>query len=102
MECLAEGSNKRFHPGFPATSPYVTSIGGTDFSTPGSIGAETAWSGSGGGFSDTFVIPKYQAAAVAKYKETRIYQISQSGTTLVVVFQMLLLWVATKTNIASL
>ena len=65
-----EGSNKRFHPGFPATSPYVTSIGGTDFSTPGSIGAETAWSGSGGGFSDTFVIPKYQAAAVAKYKET--------------------------------
>tara|TARA_B110000008_G_C16943240_1_gene553352 strand:+ start:171 stop:1904 length:1734 start_codon:yes stop_codon:yes gene_type:complete len=64
------GSNKRFHPGFPATSPYVTSVGGTDFSTPGSIGSETAWSGSGGGFSDTFGIPKYQADAVAAYKKT--------------------------------
>jgi tripeptidyl-peptidase I len=64
------GSGKRFHPSFPATSPYVTSVGGTNFATPGTIGAETAWSGSGGGFSDTFGIPKYQADAVAAYKKT--------------------------------
>jgi tripeptidyl-peptidase-1 len=37
---------KVFHPDFPAGSPYITSVGGTDFSAKGVIGAETAW-GSG-------------------------------------------------------
>merc|ERR1719161_2858628 len=42
-----------FHPDFPAGSPYITAVGGTDF-LGSSIGEETAWELSGGGFSDTF------------------------------------------------
>ena len=41
----------KFHPDFPAASPYITAVGGTDFETKGVIGAETAWSAGGGGFS---------------------------------------------------
>ncbi len=63
-----DGSSRRFHPGFPATSPYVTTVGGTDFATKNTIGEETTWWGSGGGFSDAFAIPDYQSAAVAAYK----------------------------------
>ena len=59
-----------FHPDFPAASPYVTAVGGTDFSTQSTIGEETAWDASGGGFSNTFEIPSYQADAVATYKST--------------------------------
>ena len=47
---------------------YVTAVGGTDFVDKGVIGPEAAWLGSGGGFSDVFPIPPYQAAAVAGYK----------------------------------
>eukprot|EP00937_MAST-01D_sp_MAST-1D-sp2_P001078 g1078.t1 len=61
------GSSKRFHAGFPCSSPYVTCVGGTNFATKNVVGAETAWSGSGGGFSDHFGIPSYQAEAVAGY-----------------------------------
>merc|ERR1712194_755752 len=60
-------SHSRFHPDFPAASPYITAVGGTDFAGS-SIGDETAWSDGGGGFSDTFDIPEYQKAAVAAYK----------------------------------
>lgn len=59
---------KRYCAGFPASSPYVTSVGGTDFVVRSEIGPEAAWLGSGGGFSDVFPIPPYQAAAVAAYK----------------------------------
>merc|ERR1712039_27735 len=59
--------HSRFHPDFPAGSPYITAVGGTDFEGT-DIGDETAWSGSGGGFSDTFAAPAYQAEAVAAYK----------------------------------
>jgi len=57
----------RFKPDFPAGSPYITSVGGTDFKTY-SIGDECAWTNGGGGFSDTFDIPDYQKSAVAAYK----------------------------------
>lgn len=60
-------THSRFHPDFPGASPYITTVGGTDFAGA-DIGDETAWSGSGGGFSDTFAIPAYQADAVAAYK----------------------------------
>ena len=60
----------KFHPDFPAASPYITAVGGTDFETKGVIGAETAWTAGGGGFSDTFAIPDYQASAVAGYKSS--------------------------------
>jgi len=66
-EGCGSGARKRFKPDFPGGSPYHTSVGGTDFYTS-SIGEEQAWRSGGGGFSDTFAIPEYQADAVAKYK----------------------------------
>lgn len=57
----------RFKPDFPAASPYITAVGGTDFLSD-SVGEEQVWSSTGGGFSDTFDIPAYQADVVAAYK----------------------------------
>jgi len=57
-----------YHPDFPASSPYITAVGGTDFEVESVIGEEKAWKDGGGGFSNTFPIPSYQAAAVAAYK----------------------------------
>ncbi|KAL1500319.1 hypothetical protein AB1Y20_012985 [Prymnesium parvum] len=62
-----EGSGSRYHPDFPAASPYITAVGGTDFVTTGVIGAEKAWSQGGGGFSDAFPMPAYQKEAVEAY-----------------------------------
>jgi len=59
-----------YHPDFPASSPYITAVGGTDFKVESVIGEETAWKDGGGGFSNTFAIPSYQADAVATYKNT--------------------------------
>jgi len=59
-------THSRFHPDFPAASPYITAVGGTDFAGS-SIGDETAWKSGGGGFSDTFAQPSYQKEAVAAY-----------------------------------
>jgi len=64
------GKGVRFHPDFPSGSPYITSVGGTDFVTRSIIGDEKAWQSGGGGFSDTFPIPDYQKDAVAKYKSS--------------------------------
>lgn len=59
-------NHARFHPDFPAASPYITAVGGTDFAGT-EIGDETAWKSGGGGFSDTFAQPSYQKEAVAAY-----------------------------------
>jgi len=67
--CGREGCgffSKKFHPDFPASSPYITAVGGTDFLT-NDIGDETAWEEGGGGFSNTFSPPDYQKAAVQGY-----------------------------------
>jgi tripeptidyl-peptidase-1 len=61
------GVGKTYHPDFPAASPYVTAVGGTDFSTKSVIGPESAWSCGGGGFSDTFSQPSWQQSAVQQY-----------------------------------
>lgn len=61
------GVGKTYNPDFPASSPYVTSVGGTDFSTKSVIGAESAWSCGGGGFSDTFAQPSWQSSVVQSY-----------------------------------
>jgi len=69
--CGREGCGfffKKFHPDFPAGSPYITAVGGTNFATQGVIGDEEAWAEGGGGFSDTFDIPSYQTSFVAAYK----------------------------------
>jgi len=71
--CGREGCGllfKSFKPDFPAASPYVTAVGGTDFAQKSVVGQEKAWSSSGGGFSNTFGIPSYQAGAVQHYKRT--------------------------------
>jgi len=65
-----EGVGRKYHPDFPGGSPYITVVGGTDFAESGVIGDEKAWNDGGGGFSDTFTIPSYQADAVAQYKKT--------------------------------
>eukprot|EP00040_Diaphanoeca_grandis_P001857 m.19799 g.19799 ORF g.19799 m.19799 type:complete len:634 (-) comp12617_c0_seq1:235-2136(-) len=62
-----EGPGKVFHPDFPAASPYITAVGGTDFVTKSVIGPEKVWSQGGGGFSDTFPMPDFQQDAVRNY-----------------------------------
>merc|ERR1712039_133856 len=61
------GGDGKFHPDFPAASPYVTAVGGTDFAQKSVIGAERAWVSGGGGFSDHFSAPAYQQEAVSGY-----------------------------------
>lgn len=52
------------HVDFPASSPYALGCGGTTLTASGSsIGSETAWSDSGGGVSDFFALPAWQANA---------------------------------------
>ncbi|MDQ1534192.1 MAG: hypothetical protein QOF28_1953, partial [Actinomycetota bacterium] len=47
---------------YPATSPYVVSVGGTNLNLSGSFGyvSERAWSGSGTGCSEVFGRPSWQ------------------------------------------
>jgi tripeptidyl-peptidase I len=71
--CGREGCGifkKRFKPDFPGGSPYITVVGGTNFHNAG-IGEEEVWNDGGGGFSDNFPIPQYQASAVAAYKNNK-------------------------------
>jgi tripeptidyl-peptidase-1 len=56
------GPCSKFIPTFPAASPWVTAVGGTQASAP-----ETAAGFSGGGFSNYFARPAYQNASVANY-----------------------------------
>jgi tripeptidyl-peptidase I len=60
-----------FNPSFPATCPYVTAVGATQIKPGASVTApEVACETviySGGGFSNVFAQPSYQAAAVATY-----------------------------------
>lgn len=57
-----------FNPAFPASSPYVTSVGGTDFKDGGDFSkGEVGSQYSGGGFSLNFPRPQYQDAAVQSY-----------------------------------
>ncbi|KAF2836705.1 subtilisin-like protein [Patellaria atrata CBS 101060] len=63
-----DGSNApEFNPIFPATCPYILSIGGTQAVNP-----EVAWEGSSGGFSNYFPRPPYQDAAVETYLNTQV------------------------------
>jgi tripeptidyl-peptidase-1 len=58
-----------FNPDFPAASPYILAVGGSDLSTT-SIGPETCCADSGGGFSNYFSRPSYQDSAVKTYFAT--------------------------------
>ncbi|KAJ5124293.1 uncharacterized protein N7515_008118 [Penicillium bovifimosum] len=58
-----DGTNQtRFLPGYPASCPFVTSVGGTEGSNP-----ERAVPFSSGGFSEVFPRPAYQEQAVEGY-----------------------------------
>ncbi|CAL3971136.1 unnamed protein product [Diplocarpon coronariae] len=59
------GSTTTFTTSFPASCPWVTTVGGTTRNGP-----EQAWTGSGGGFSRRFAQPAYQAAAVERWLAT--------------------------------
>ncbi|KAF5363393.1 hypothetical protein D9756_000248 [Leucocoprinus leucothites] len=65
QQCFTnDGKNTtRFIPGFPATCPFVTSVGGTAFIPEVAVSRFF----SGGGFSDYFARPKYQDKVVTKY-----------------------------------
>ncbi|KAL7943618.1 peptidase S8/S53 domain-containing protein [Trichoderma barbatum] len=66
--CVATNSTTpQFNPIFPATCPYVTSVGGTVSFNP-----EVAWDGSSGGFSYYFSRPWYQEEAVGNYLEKHV------------------------------
>ncbi|KAF5373905.1 hypothetical protein D9758_000883 [Tetrapyrgos nigripes] len=58
-----DGANQtRFQPAFPASCPWVTTVGGTTGVSP-----EVVADFSGGGFSNLFARPDYQADAVSEY-----------------------------------
>uniref|UniRef100_A0A8C9XGY3 Tripeptidyl-peptidase 1 n=1 Tax=Sander lucioperca TaxID=283035 RepID=A0A8C9XGY3_SANLU len=59
-----------FRPSFPASSPYVTTVGGTSFKNPFKVTYEVTDYISGGGFSNVFKMPDYQASAVDGYLKT--------------------------------
>jgi tripeptidyl-peptidase I len=68
------GTRGTFNPSFPSTCPYVTSVGATQIVPGASVTApeeacETVIY-SGGGFSNVFAQPNYQASAVANYYAT--------------------------------
>ena len=59
----------KMHPGWPASSPWVTSVGGTRFIEQGIGNSEMATDrfGTGGGFSFRFAQPSWQAGEAATY-----------------------------------
>ncbi|KZT63388.1 subtilisin-like protein [Daedalea quercina L-15889] len=60
-----------FGPSFPATCPYVTSVGATEINTSSPAQESAAYVSpqvsSGGGFSNVFALPSYQKSAVQDY-----------------------------------
>ncbi|XP_015745902.1 tripeptidyl-peptidase 1 [Python bivittatus] len=64
------GGQHVFRPSFPASSPFVTTVGGTSFQQPFLVGAEVTDYISGGGFSNVFPMPDYQATAVKHFLST--------------------------------
>ncbi|KAH7904514.1 peptidase S8/S53 domain-containing protein [Hygrophoropsis aurantiaca] len=63
----SHGKAQTFVPMFPATCPFVTAVGGTELPSDSDNYKEVAWSGSGGGWSNYFAMPAYQADAVKYY-----------------------------------
>ena len=59
--------NETFAPSFPASSPYVTTVGGTAFNNPFGVTGEYAYEISGGGFSNVFKRASYQVDQVESF-----------------------------------
>ncbi|TVY12966.1 Tripeptidyl-peptidase sed3 [Lachnellula arida] len=62
--CTVDGT-KQFQTSFPASCPFVTTVGGTTGTS-----TEGAWTDGGGGFSNIFAQPSYQASAVSSWLST--------------------------------
>ena len=60
VECKIKGGRFVYTPNWPASSPYVTTVGGTATTSE-------VWSSSGGGFSNYFGMPDYQKDVVEAY-----------------------------------
>ncbi|KAK8053070.1 tripeptidyl peptidase a protein, partial [Apiospora saccharicola] len=66
--CLAtDFKTIQFNAIFPATCPWVTSVGATTGLSP-----ERAWNASSGGFSNYFSRPAYQDSAIAAYMNNNV------------------------------
>ncbi|KAH9023658.1 subtilisin-like protein [Lactarius pseudohatsudake] len=63
--CQDASGKVQFIPKFPATCPYITSVGGTTGSMP-----EVAAGISGGGFSNYFQLPSYQSVVVPAFLQS--------------------------------
>jgi len=59
-----------YHPDWPASSPYVTAVGGTDLRLTSVLAdGEQAWAYGGGGFSTRAARPSWQNASVLAFLE---------------------------------
>ena len=67
----------KFDPNWPASSPYVTAVGGTYITSETSPPA--GWNGSGGGFSTVFTAPSYQTDSVSDYMNNSDVQLPHSS-----------------------
>lgn len=72
---LNSGAGGIFNPSFPATCPYITAVGATQIKPNGSVtdpeeAIDTTNIRSGGGFSNVFGLPAYQAEAVNTWFST--------------------------------
>jgi len=74
IEPIVPGGPEIFAPMFPSACPFVTSVGGTVLPPGGNVltDSETAVTRfpSGGGFSNVFAIPDYQASFVSTFFAT--------------------------------
>ncbi|KAG8164491.1 hypothetical protein KVR01_006409 [Diaporthe batatas] len=61
-DCTTKDGHNQFSTLFPASCPWVTTVGGTTFTNP-----EFAWTSGGGGFSNLFPRPSYQDKAVESW-----------------------------------
>lgn len=59
-----------FVPDYPASSPFVTAVGGTTTEGLFELGVEVVNSLSGGGFSNFYSAPSWQTDAISKYLST--------------------------------
>lgn len=63
-------STTGYVPTFPASSPWITAVGGLEGPVTRGAASEVVWPSGGGGFSNYFARPAYQEAAAAAYLGT--------------------------------
>ncbi|PSR82034.1 peptidase S8/S53 domain-containing protein [Coniella lustricola] len=70
-ELYVDANGTRYSPSFPETCPYITAVGATTLLGNDTSSGEQAVTsfGSGGGFSNVFALPSYQASAVANFMD---------------------------------